>query len=619
MFSLEARAEADEWAAKPRVTDWLLPMLVSVLHPIQILQLRTPDLEKKTGFDGGDDAWAQEFATLCGDNGITGARAPPRFPVAEQPNIILMTAERPRRKLKCARGGVNASLFAKLVDDESDQGIYCTDAELSSMLAILAPPKPASVSSKTKKFDSRSEVVREVFKRLDTNGAGFLRSQEMLPFANHTGFDGSDADWAEEFQSLCSEPGSAQGVGVEAQDMLPFANHTGFDGSDADWAEEFQSLCSEPGSAQGVGVEHFARLVDDESDNGCYCTDEELRDLMAKLRPAPVAPVPAAPAAQRGNGSSTAAPSHAKESDSRSEVVREVFKRLDTNRAGFLSAQHMLPFANHTGFDGSDADWAEEFQSLCSEPGSSQGVGAEHFARLVDDESDDGCYCTDEELRDLLAKLPEQAAPVAPVAPVPAEPAAQRGNGSLTAAPSFAKDSDSRSEVVREVFKRLDTNRAGFLSAQDMLPFANHTGFDGSDADWAEEFQSLCSEPGSSQGVCVEHFARLVDDESDDGCYCTDEELRDLLAKLPEQEFLEVAQPLAEALGSGVQPLAFQGDLPLPPAVARSRPPPGLPPPPPGLDPPQRPPPGNGEGGGGGQFFQDQDGFNSFQDVPSPS
>ncbi|CAE8678105.1 unnamed protein product [Polarella glacialis] len=371
----------------------------------------------QTGFDGGDDAWAQEFATLCGDNGITGAR-----------------------------GGVNASLFAKLVDDESDQGIYCTDAELSSMLAILAPPKPASVSSKTKKFDSRSEVVREVFKRLDTNGAGFLRSQEMLPFANHTGFDGSDADWA----------------------------------------EEFQSLCSEPGSAQGVGVEHFARLVDDESDNGCYCTDEELRDLMAKLRP---------------------------------------------------------------------------------------------------------------------------------VAPVPASPAAQHSNG----APSFAKDSDSRSEVVREVFKRLDTNRAGFLSAQDMLPFANHTGFDGSDADWAEEFQSLCSEPGSSQGVGVEHFARLVDDESDDGCYCSDEELRDLLAKLPEQEFLEVAQPLAEALGSGVQPLAFQGDLPLPPAVARSRPPPGLPPPPPGLDPPQRPPPGIGEGGEGGQFFQDQGGFNSFQDVPSPS
>ena len=52
----------------------------------------------QTGFDGGDDAWATEFFALCRDN--------QRDPV---------------------RNGIDTALFAKLVNDQSDLGIYCKD------------------------------------------------------------------------------------------------------------------------------------------------------------------------------------------------------------------------------------------------------------------------------------------------------------------------------------------------------------------------------------------------------------------------------------------------------------------------------------------------------------
>ena len=50
----------------------------------------------QTGFDGGDAAWATEYAALCRDN------------------------------QRSASTGIDAGLFEKLVDDQSDLGIYCS-------------------------------------------------------------------------------------------------------------------------------------------------------------------------------------------------------------------------------------------------------------------------------------------------------------------------------------------------------------------------------------------------------------------------------------------------------------------------------------------------------------
>eukprot|EP00913_Durusdinium_trenchii_P035487 g33210.t1 len=66
--------------------------------------------------------------------------------------------------------------------------------------------------------------------------------------------------------------------------MLAFAKQTGFEGSDADWEEEFQSLCQELG-INGVDLTTFGQLVDDRSERGCYCTKEDLQSIIRSRSP----------------------------------------------------------------------------------------------------------------------------------------------------------------------------------------------------------------------------------------------------------------------------------------------------------------------------------------------
>eukprot|EP00930_Biecheleria_cincta_P092427 TRINITY_DN8233_c0_g1_i1.p1 TRINITY_DN8233_c0_g1~~TRINITY_DN8233_c0_g1_i1.p1 ORF type:complete len:2246 (+),score=491.91 TRINITY_DN8233_c0_g1_i1:182-6919(+) len=564
----------------------------------------------ETGFDGGDDAWATEFEALCQDNG--------KDPL---------------------QGGVDAVLFAKLVDDQSDEGIYCTDSELKEMLAKFGPA-PAAPSGSMGAAANRVQLISDVFKALDVDGDGHLSSAEMRPFALHTGFDGSDVDWLEEFRSLCSEAGSSRGMALphfkrlvddtsdngcycsdeelrdllnkskksqksqppnfppppapaqnkdldsraqlvesvfhaldtnkdgqlSANEMRPFATHTGFDGSDHDWAEEFKALCAEGGSAHSVNLAHFRRLVDDSSDNGCYCSNDELESIRGKLPPVQVslakAPVVADDRSQ---------PPVAQDADNRRELLRAVFNGLDTDCDGCLSAKEMRPFATHTGFDGSDQDWADEFELLCAESGSAQGVNLMHFEKLVNDSSDDGCYCTSDELKSLLGKLPRQPPATAkPSGPRPPPPAptesgdarkpSQLGQPPATAkpsepeprppplAPTDSGDSQKRTELIREVFGALDGDKDGHLTAVEMKPFAIHTGFAGSDQDWADEFKELCAESGAApKGVSLAQFENLVNDDSDNGCYCAFDELQSMLDKLPKPSNQPAVQPAVTA------------------------------------------------------------------------
>ena len=82
-----------------------------------------------------------------------------------------------------------------------------------------------------------------------------------------------------------------------------------------------------------------------------------------------------------------------------------MFNALDRTGKGFLTAADMRPFAEQTGFTGTDREWQLEFEALCHESRSSQGLGLDAFAKLVNDDSEDGCYCTDSELQALLQGL----------------------------------------------------------------------------------------------------------------------------------------------------------------------------------------------------------------------
>ena len=94
------------------------------------------------------------------------------------------------------------------------------------------------------------------------------------------------------------------------------------------------------------------------------------------------------------------------------------------------------------------------------------------------------------------------------------------------------QDRSSRQGLLEAVFNALDRTGKGFLTAADMRPFAEQTGFTGTDREWQLEFEALCHESRSSQGLGLDAFAKLVNDDSEDGCYCTDSELQALLQGL---------------------------------------------------------------------------------------
>lgn len=89
-----------------------------------------------------------------------------------------------------------------------------------------------------------------------------------------------------------------------------------------------------------------------------------------------------------------------------------------------------------------------------------------------------------------------------------------------------------RSMLIAALFKQLNTSGSGGLSSQEMHPFAEFTGFEGSGDAWREEHAALCQELGCdvSCGVDIEGFSRLVNDSSERGCFCSEGELHDLLA-----------------------------------------------------------------------------------------
>lgn len=89
----------------------------------------------------------------------------------------------------------------------------------------------------------------------------------------------------------------------------------------------------------------------------------------------------------------------------RENLKKRLFRKCDRDGDGVLSRAEMRELAGLVGFDGTDDEWGEEYQKLCDE----QGIPPEHgipqitVMVMLDDDSDNGCYCTDKELQELLA------------------------------------------------------------------------------------------------------------------------------------------------------------------------------------------------------------------------
>jgi len=369
------------------------------------------------------------------------------------------------------------------------------------------PPRAAAASA-------RASLVRAVFAACDLDGDGRLTEQELRSFARGTGFDGSAEEWAEEYETLCTEHGSSP--------------------------------------AEGLDEESFARLVDDESDSGCYCTEEELRAMLEDLRKK--APQPAASsarpalAAARPSPAQAAQPSVApaapavatpQERSARDAAIAELFRKCDVDRDGHLSVVEMRTFAELTGFEGGHTEWAEEFELLCAESrvDPARGISLELFNQFVNDQSDNGQYCTDEELRDMNGKLAASRPPpglggTPPVAPQ--QPPGQPPQPMQLPPPRPPLEQRSREMLIEDTFALCDQDRDSRLQAAEMRTFAGFVGFEGNDAEWADEYLALLGESRTNpaEGVGLAFFKELVNDQSDNGCFCTDDELRQLVLSL---------------------------------------------------------------------------------------
>mmetsp|Transcript_39193 Transcript_39193/g.90893 ORF Transcript_39193/g.90893 Transcript_39193/m.90893 type:complete len:417 (-) Transcript_39193:71-1321(-) len=149
---------------------------------------------------------------------------------------------------------------------------------------------------------------------------------------------------------------------------------------------------------------------------------------------------------------------------SRQELKLRVFQWCDRDGDGLLKLEEMFELARMVGFEGTDAEWREEFKRLCQERGATEaGIPAETVLQLLDDESDSGCFCTDEELGMLCTAC--GAAPAAEAQATAAASASSTADSAVGAA--AAADPDTGANVTASGSSGNTSAGAGDRTAAD--------------------------------------------------------------------------------------------------------------------------------------------------------
>ena len=91
----------------------------------------------------------------------------------------------------------------------------------------------------------------------------------------------------------------------------------------------------------------------------------------------------------------------------RNHLTATVFWICDLDHDGYLSKSEMLAYARHIGFEDTEEEWTHEYIQLCNEfkVPHEIGINRETFCKMINDQSDTGCWCTDKELRTFLEFL----------------------------------------------------------------------------------------------------------------------------------------------------------------------------------------------------------------------
>ncbi|CAE7232073.1 tef3, partial [Symbiodinium natans] len=352
--------------------------------------------------------------------------------------------------------------WAKEPDDDGWVDLATAEPDDDGYVDVATSALPPEATPSQAK-PSREALRQAILRRLDKDEDGYLNCSDLHPFATLTGFVGDPSVWKEEYELLCQE------YGCETQ-----------------W---------------GLDQRSFFSMVDTSSENGCYCSDEELAEILEKLK-------------------------SSSELTARKHLKCDVFGRFDEDSDGYLNSQEAQAFAEETGFDGDVAIWSEEFRDLCQEARClpDQGWSFPSFSWLVD-QGERGVYCTDEELRLML-----QGRKVSnPLPPAPAD-----GFWGPAAAPPGPPglEPPDRQQLKESVFCMFDSDRDRRLGCEELWAFAQLSpDFGCSEDEWDEAFAELCDDYGCipTEGLSKEAFFALVDDESDRGCYCTENQLQAML------------------------------------------------------------------------------------------
>jgi len=131
-------------------------------------------------------------------------------------------------------------------DPSSSEGESDSDSGESGSSAPQAPQASSSLLEQVQRW--RAVAGHHIFMGLDAGHSGRLKNAEMRRFATFSGFDGGEEDFDEEYQQLC-----------EDQQCDP---------------------------KEGITEVAFLRLINDESDRGCFCNIAELRSICESVAPA---------------------------------------------------------------------------------------------------------------------------------------------------------------------------------------------------------------------------------------------------------------------------------------------------------------------------------------------
>jgi len=394
------------------------------------------------GFDGSEEEWGEEYIQVCAENSCNPDQ------------------------------GMSEDAIMKLLDDKSETGCWLSNSALEKVLengleeeapslpADLGPPPTTATASDDGPAPvggaplDRAALKRRTYTLWDEDRDGHLKQKEMMKLAQCMGFEGTVDEWAEMYVEMCEQ----HGCSIE----------------------------------KGFSQEKVLQLLDDDSDNGCFVSTEELRELLAAAT-ADEDVIMEDAAANEAAAAAAASPPPSAAADGESSAPDT--KDATAPASGSDDAKSADTAANGNS---AGAEAATPAAEAATAPSTENGTAGE----------------ADKDVE--KEKGPEEKKETAPVKGKDAQ-----------------EDSKMRESLKKRVFLLWDSDGDGNLKKDELLKLARHVGFGGSGDDWTNEYEQMCTQRGCTAryGLSEEAFNAFIDDESEMGCYFSNEELAKILAE----------------------------------------------------------------------------------------